>query len=503
MDKKFNEDMAIEELKDQELLDFLNATDTYFIKDEKSGIIGDKKTGVMIDKRTGKVFSSPLSNDEQSREDLKYDFLDYKKSVEVLNSIDSYLEEKSSNKEVEERIKRAKKNLSKQRFRLKNYLDRVNKTQDKNKTQKLISKEENSNDLEVKENYLNGKIQDTEKNNINPFNDEQEVILEDIKEDVKFSEDFQINEEAKEDNIDLQTQSDEEILRRINQRFNAENEFVIKESGENKKPLKENDYNFSSFEDYEKEETLNKQEGIEEKNHKRENILDKFKTIMDFEEYLSLMPSDEEVLKSPFEEEKLETPKILVEDSNNNEEDDDFSPFDSLDDFEVEEIQSYDITGENGIEEGMIPDFNLNQSMSKKVSIREVIKHKRKKKQEQKEIQEKLFFETLDDRIEQFKNNEQHSIDSQDILNSINMDLNRINSSIKIEFENLNKRKASKNRKAKKTQPKEDKFSLQNLLEEIYEENGEKPLSMDTKELDFEAIKKDLAKKDNNRNIVN
>ena len=136
MDKKFNEDMAIEELKDQELLDFLNATDTYFIKDEKSGIIGDKKTGVMIDKRTGKVFSSPFSNDEQGREDLKYDFLDYKKCVEVLNSIDSSLEEKSSNKEVEERIKRAKKNLSKQRFRLKNYLDRVNKTQDKNKTQK-------------------------------------------------------------------------------------------------------------------------------------------------------------------------------------------------------------------------------------------------------------------------------------------------------------------------------------------------------------------------------
>lgn len=503
MDKKFNDDIAIEELKDQELLDFLNATDTYFIKDEKSGIIGDKKTGVMIDKRTGKVFSSPLSNDKQIGEGLKYDFLDYKKCVDVLNKIDSSLNENSLNKDVEERIKRAKKNLSKQKFRLKNYLDKSSKTEDKNKTQKLISKEKESNNLEVKENYLEEKLQNVEKSNINPFNDEKEVLLENTKEDIEVSEDSQINEEVKEDNIDLQTQSDEEILRRINQRFNSENEFAIKESSENTKSLKENIYNFSSFENYEREEALKKQETFEEKDKPKESALDKFKTIMDFEEYLSLMPSDEEVLKSPFEEETLEAPKVLVEDSKNNEEDDDFSPFDFLDDFEVEEIQSYDITGGNGIEEGMIPDFNLNQSMSKKVSIREVIKHKRKKKQEQKELQEQLFFETLDDRIEQFKNNEQHSIDSQDVLNSINMDLNRINSSIKIEFENLNKRKASKNRKAKKTQSKEDKFSLQNLLEEIYEENGEKPSSMDTNELDFEAIKKDLAKKDNNRNIVN
>ena len=222
---------------------------------------------------------------------------------------------------------------------------------------------------------------------------------------------------------------------------------------------------------------------------------------MDFEDYLSSMPEDEVILKSPFEEiEDYEVPKVVVEE---NADDDSFSPFDGLNSFEVEEIQSYDVSSENAMEEGMLPDFNLNQGISKKVSIREVIKNKQKKKQEQKELQEKLFFETLDERIEQFKKFKEHSIDSQEILNAINMDLNRINSSIRIEFESLNKKRKFSKNSSKKTVKKDDKFSLQNLLEEIYEENGEKPSSLDINELDIEAIKKDIAKKENSKNIVN
>ena len=156
----------------------------------------------------------------------------------------------------------------------------------------------------------------------------------------------------------------------------------------------------------------------------------------------------------------------------------------------------------------MMSEYNLNQGISKKVSIREVIKNKRKKKQEQKELQEKLFFETIDERIEQFKKFEEHHIDSQEILNAINMDLNKINSSIKVEFETLNRKSKprynSKEKKpSSKSDTKEDKFSLQNLLEEIYEENGEKPTNLDTNELDIDSIKKDLANKERNKNIVN
>ncbi|EIA29374.1 hypothetical protein SFB4_072G2, partial [Candidatus Arthromitus sp. SFB-4] len=150
--------------------------------------------------------------------------------------------------------------------------------------------------------------------------------------------------------------------------------------------------------------------------------------------------------------------------------------------------------------------FNLNQTMSKKVSIREVIKNKQKKKQDKKEMQEKLFFETLDERIEQFKNFKENSIDSQGVLNAINMDLNKINSSIKVEFNNLNKRRnvRSKDGSYKKTlNSKDDKFSLQNLLEEIYEEKGEEAKGLDTNELDIDAIKKDLSNNENTKQIVN
>ena len=83
------------------------------------------------------------------------------------------------------------------------------------------------------------------------------------------------------------------------------------------------------------------------------------------------------------------------------------------------------------------------------------------------------------------------------------MDLNRINSSIRIEFESLNKKRKFSKNYSKKTVKKDDKFSLQNLLEDIYEENGEKPSSLYINELDIEAIKKDIAKKENSKNIVN
>ncbi len=92
-------------------------------------------------------------------------------------------------------------------------------------------------------------------------------------------------------------------------------------------------------------------------------------------------------------------------------------------------------------------------------------------------MQEKLFFETLDERIEQFKNFKENSIDSQGVLNAINMDLNKINSSIKVEFNNLNKRRnvRSKDGSYKKTlNSKDDKFSFKIYSKRFMRKKGKK-----------------------------
>lgn len=485
MDKKFNEDINKEEYNISELLDFLDENNTYFVVDDESGVVGNKKTGVMLDKRTGKVFSEKYSDNSDGiytyDSDLKYDFFDYKRSVDVLNNSDNY--KKNSVQERNNKIN-SNKNLNKQKFKLRNYLDKNFKNIDKKhivngaKNNNLISKEENKN--VTLENFEN-------------------IVLNEGKEKIEETKEKILAEDLL---IDLSKQSDEEILKRINEKFNNIEEQFSEPKTNNSQIDSSNEYNFSSFEEYEKEtEKKNDVLEVESVKENKKDELSKFRTIMDFEDYLSSMPEDEVILKSPFEEiEDYEVPKVVVEE---NADDDSFSPFDGLNSFEVEEIQSYDVSSENAMEEGMLPDFNLNQGISKKVSIREVIKNKQKKKQEQKELQEKLFFETLDERIEQFKKFKEHSIDSQEILNAINMDLNRINSSIRIEFESLNKKRKFSKNSSKKTVKKDDKFSLQNLLEEIYEENGEKPSSLDINELDIEAIKKDIAKKENSKNIVN
>lgn len=485
MDKKFNGDINKEEYNISELLDFLDENNTYFVVDDESGVVGNKKTGVMLDKRTGKVFSEKYSDNSDGiytyDSDIKYDFFDYKRSVDVLNNSDNY--KKNSVQERNNKIN-SNKNLNKQKFKLRNYLDKNLKNIDKKdivngaKNNNLISKEENKN--VTLENFEN-------------------VVLNEGKEKIEETKEKILAEDLL---IDLSKQSDEEILKRINEKFNNVEEQFSEPKTNNSQIDSSNEYNFSSFEEYEREsEKKNDVFEVESVNENKKDELSKFRTIMDFEDYLSSMPEDEVILKSPFEEiEDYEVPKVVVEE---NADDDSFSPFDGLNSFEVEEIQSYDVSSENAMEEGMLPDFNLNQGISKKVSIREVIKNKQKKKQEQKELQEKLFFETLDERIEQFKKFKEHSIDSQEILNAINMDLNRINSSIRIEFESLNKKRKFSKNSSKKTVKKDDKFSLQNLLEEIYEENGEKPSSLDINELDIEAIKKDIAKKENSKNIVN
>ena len=485
MDKKFNGDINKEEYNISELLDFLDENNTYFVVDDESGVVGNKKTGVMLDKRTGKVFSEKYSDNSDGiytyDSDIKYDFFDYKRSVDVLNNSDNY--KKNSVQERNNKIN-SNKNLNKQKFKLRNYLDKNLKNIDKKdivngaKNNNLISKEENKN--VTLENFEN-------------------VVLNEGKEKIEETKEKILAEDLL---IDLSKQSDEEILKRINEKFNNVEEQFSEPKTNNSQIDSYNEYNFSSFEEYEREsKKKNDVFEVESVKENKKDELSKFRTIMDFEDYLSSMPEDEVILKSPFEEiEDYEVPKVVVEE---NADDDSFSPFDGLNSFEVEEIQSYDVSSENAMEEGMLPDFNLNQGISKKVSIREVIKNKQKKKQEQKELQEKLFFETLDERIEQFKKFKEHSIDSQEILNAINMDLNRINSSIRIEFESLNKKRKFSKNSSKKTVKKDDKFSLQNLLEEIYEENGEKPSSLDINELDIEAIKKDIAKKENSKNIVN
>lgn len=485
MDKKFNGDINKEEYNISELLDFLDENNTYFVVDDESGVVGNKKTGVMLDKRTGKVFSEKYSDNSDGiytyDSDIKYDFFDYKRSVDVLNNSDNY--KKNSVQERNNKIN-SNKNLNKQKFKLRNYLDKNLKNIDKKdivngaKNNNLISKEENKNI--TLENFEN-------------------IVLNEGKEKIEETKEKILAEDLL---IDLSKQSDEEILKRINEKFNNVEEQFSEPKTNNSQIDSSNEYNFSSFEEYEREsEKKNDVFEVESVKENKKDELSKFRTIMDFEDYLSSMPEDEVILKSPFEEiEDYEVPKVVVEE---NADDDSFSPFDGLNSFEVEEIQSYDVSSENAMEEGMLPDFNLNQGISKKVSIREVIKNKQKKKQEQKELQEKLFFETLDERIEQFKKFKEHSIDSQEILNAINMDLNRINSSIRIEFESLNKKRKFSKNSSKKTVKKDDKFSLQNLLEEIYEENGEKPSSLDINELDIEAIKKDIAKKENSKNIVN
>lgn len=485
MDKKFNEDINKEEYNISELLDFLDENNTYFVVDDESGVVGNKKTGVMLDKRTGKVFSEKYSDNSDGiytyDSDLKYDFFDYKRSVDILNNSDNY--KKNSVQERNNKIN-SNKNLNKQKFKLRNYLDKNFKNIDKKhivngaKNNNLISKEENKN--VTLENF-------------------EDIVLNEGKEKIEETKEKILAEDLL---LDLSKQSDEEILKRINEKFNNIEEQFSEPKTNNSQIDSSNEYNFSSFEEYEKEtEKKNDVLEVESVKENKKDELSKFRTIMDFEDYLSSMPEDEVILKSPFEEiEDYEVPKVVVEE---NADDDSFSPFDGLNSFEVEEIQSYDVSSENAMEEGMLPDFNLNQGISKKVSIREVIKNKQKKKQEQKELQEKLFFETLDERIEQFKKFKEHSIDSQEILNAINMDLNRINSSIRIEFESLNKKRKFSKNSSKKTVKKDDKFSLQNLLEEIYEENGEKPSSLDINELDIEAIKKDIAKKENSKNIVN
>ena len=485
MDKKFNGDINKEEYNISELLDFLDENNTYFVVDDESGVVGNKKTGVMLDKRTGKVFSEKYSDNSDGiytyDSDIKYDFFDYKRSVDVLNNSDNY--KKNSVQERNNKIN-SNKNLNKQKFKLRNYLDKNLKNIDKKdivngaKNNNLISKEENKNI--TLENFEN-------------------IVLNEGKEKIEETKEKILAEDLL---IDLSKQSDEEILKRINEKFNNVEEQFSEPKTNNSQIDSSNEYNFSSFEEYEREsEKKNDVFEVESVKENKKDELSKFRTIMDFEDYLSSMPEDEVILKSPFEEiEDYEVPKVVVEE---NADDDSFLPFDGLNSFEVEEIQSYDVSSENAMEEGMLPDFNLNQGISKKVSIREVIKNKQKKKQEQKELQEKLFFETLDERIEQFKKFKEHSIDSQEILNAINMDLNRINSSIRIEFESLNKKRKFSKNSSKKTVKKDDKFSLQNLLEEIYEENGEKPSSLDINELDIEAIKKDIAKKENSKNIVN
>ena len=152
MDKKFNGDINKEEYNISELLDFLDENNTYFVVDDESGVVGNKKTGVMLDKRTGKIFSEKYSDNSDGiytyDSDIKYDFFDYKRSVDVLNNSDNY--KKNSVQERNNKIN-SNKNLNKQKFKLRNYLDKNLKNIDKKdivngaKNNNLISKEENKN----------------------------------------------------------------------------------------------------------------------------------------------------------------------------------------------------------------------------------------------------------------------------------------------------------------------------------------------------------------------
>ncbi len=475
MNKKNDKGMDNQKYNVEELLDFLDGDDTYLVVDDQTGIVGNKKTGVMIDRRTGKVFfedSAKTLVDELPNSGLKYDFLDYKKSVDVLNNSEI-------SRDVVKSPSYGMKISNEQKFKLRNYFGR-------NLPKKsVVFKNDNilNNDKEICVFEETFKEKETDKNSDNRKDSEDNL------------------------SIDIRTQTDEEILRRINEKFESiEDEFREFRDDNFSKNVSDDQKNLSI-------EKNDKEFGVKDDKHAdinsiidlRSNEFEKFKTIVDFEEYFESMPDDEEILKSPFDNIKdYEIPKAVVEEDQEN--DDSFMPFDVLPDFEVEEIQSYDISGEDIIKDGMIPDLNLNQGMSKKVSIREVIKNKQKKKQEQKELQEKLFFETIDDRIDQFKKIKEHSIDSQEILNAINTDLNKINSSIKIEFESLNKkRKISKSKAtaSNKNSSADDKFSLQNLLEEIYDEKGEKAHDLNSKELNIESINKDLVKKEMDKNIVN
>lgn len=509
MDRKNCDDINInvEDYSTDKLLDFLNESDTYFIKDDKSGIIGNKKTGVMIDKRTGQEISDSKSRDNMETKNypanVKYDFLDCKSSIKSLNTSDLKFYEdnlNSSNSNEKEndiagsnlpgnRLKNS--NLSKDNLRrlLLNRARRVNK---KPNDTKIIGSVAGNEDLNLRQ--INNISNDNLMDNVEKLSENKEKIVD---KGISLEVDNKDNELIS-DNIG----SDEELLKKINSKFNnVENEI----SDVKIEDSHLNDYNFYSFEEFENlspDTESAKRDVVEVKSEKKKsNELDRFKTIMDFEDYLLIMKSDEEILKSPFSDEKIEVPKVVVKED---EDSDSFNPFDTL--FEVEEIENHDVNNEHAIEEGMLPEFNLNQTMSKKVSIREVIKNKQKKKQDKKEMQEKLFFETLDERIEQFKNFKENSIDSQGILNAINMDLNKINSSIKVEFNSLSKRRnrrSSDGSQKKSLNSKDDKFSLQNLLEEIYEEKGEEAKGLDTNELDIDAIKKDLANNENTKQIVN
>lgn len=524
MDNRNHNDINVEDYSSENLLEFLNDSNTYFVNDYKSGIIGNKKTGVMIDARTGKEICDGgakhkcgVSVEEESFIDkLKYDFLDYKKSIDILNTSDVLDEnvhtEVSHNKEVSSN--RAKV-LDRNRIVLRRYLgDKIKTKSEKDKdTVKEITiddiekKINDYNNFDVSDNneVLSESVEDSHLYDDNLHSENKVLGVDEALNTV--SQEGDLDKEVphnKEELISKSVDNDEELLNRINSRFNNM-EAEISNSNNTNSSKETNEYTFYSFEDFEKqqmEEERRKKEEIEQEQVKEVNELDKFRSIMDFEDYLLIMQDDESILKSPFENKKYDAPKVVVND--NKEDDDSFNPFDTL--FEVEEIENYDVYNNDLVEEGMLPELNLNQTISKKVSIREVIKNKQKKKQEQKELQEKMFFETLDDRIEQFKNYKESSVDSQGILNAINMDLNKINSSIKIEFNNLKgrKRKSIKGKSSKSSLAnKGDKFSLQNLLEEIYEEKGEEPKSLDTNELDIDTIKKDLASKEKTKRIVN
>lgn len=530
MDKKVDKEYKdIQDGTSDELLDFLNNSNTYFVEDEKTGVVGDKKTGIMLDKRTGKVFS------EKNFKELKYDFLDYKESINILNDLDNiklsneddvvsreetYFDNQDSNLSVKENSILNEENNVEDEFikeDIKKVLDEINNEDIQHAINNNEKEINDSYDFENKDNGsspLLNKIKLSKKDvNLKNYIDKKfksknnelfDKELNDLEKNENVN-DINLNTIDNSD-IDVSKQSDQEILDKINEKFNSvENQFSTGRNINDRDNIL-NSYNFSSFEEYEeKTEEKNKNNlDIPETDIELEskNELDKFKMIMDFEDYLFDMSDDETILKSPFEEtDQYVVPEIKVEED---EKDGLFLPFDSLTDFEVEEIQTYDLESENLLEEGMFPEFDLNKSISKKVSIREVIKSKQKKKQEQKELQEKLFFDTIDERIEQFKKFKEHSIDSQEVLNAINVDLNRINSSIKVEFESLKNKRNSKKKSVKADQQKENKFSLQNLLEEISENKElDKSSIVDTPELDIESINKDLAKNENDSKIVN
>ena len=236
MDKKFNGDINKEEYNISELLDFLDENNTYFVVDDESGVVGNKKTGVMLDKRTGKVFSEKYSDNSDGiytyDSDIKYDFFDYKKSVDVLNNSDNY--KKNSVQERNNKIN-SNKNLNKQKFKLRNYLDKNLKNIDKKdivngaKNNNLISKEENKN--VTLENFEN-------------------VVLNEGKEKIEETKEKILAEDLL---IDLSKQSDEEILKRINEKFNNVQEQFSEPKTNNSQIDSSNEYNFSSFEEYERE----------------------------------------------------------------------------------------------------------------------------------------------------------------------------------------------------------------------------------------------------------